>query len=43
MTDTRSVWNILDFGAVGDGETKNSAAFAKAIDAASRAGGGTTS
>jgi polygalacturonase len=40
MTDTRSVWNILDFGAVGDGETKNSAAFAKAIDAASRAGGG---
>ncbi len=34
------VFDITDFGAVGDGETKCSAAFRAAIDAASTAGGG---
>jgi len=32
--------NIVDFGAVGDGKTNNSAAFARAIDACAAAGGG---
>src|ERR1019366_252683 len=31
---------ITDFGAVGDGHTLNTAAFAKAIDACAQAGGG---
>lgn len=34
-------FDITAFGAVGDGQTKNSAAFARAIEAASLAGGGT--
>lgn len=33
-------WNVVDYGAAGDGETKCTAAFAKAIEAASGAGGG---
>ena len=33
-------WNIADFGAVPDGKTKNTAAFAKAIAACNQAGGG---
>jgi polygalacturonase len=32
--------SIVDFGAVGDGKTDNTAAFAKAIDSCSTAGGG---
>lgn len=34
-------FDIKAFGAVADGQTKNSAAFARAIEAASQAGGGT--
>jgi polygalacturonase len=33
-------FNIVDFGAVGDGTTKNTAAFARAVAAAKEAGGG---
>lgn len=32
--------SVTDFGAVGDGETLNTAAFAKAIDACTKSGGG---
>jgi hypothetical protein len=35
-----SVWNVLDFGAVPDGESDNTAAFQRALDEASKAGGG---
>ena len=35
------VYNIADYGAVADGKTKNTAAIAKAIAAATAAGGGT--
>lgn len=35
-----STFNILDFGAVADGETNNSEAIKKAIDSCSKAGGG---
>jgi polygalacturonase len=35
------VFRITDYGAVGDGTTPNTDAFARAIDAASKAGGGT--
>jgi polygalacturonase len=34
------VWDVSDYGAVGDGKTLNTAAFAKAIDACAAAGGG---
>jgi len=37
---TERTLNIVDFGAVGDGKTNNSAAFARAIDACAVAGGG---
>ena len=36
-----SVFNIVDYGAVPDGQTKNTAAIAKAIAAATAVGGGT--
>ncbi|MBU2494987.1 MAG: right-handed parallel beta-helix repeat-containing protein [Candidatus Omnitrophica bacterium] len=35
-----SVYNIMDFGAVADGKTKNTEAIRKAIDACHQAGGG---
>jgi len=34
-------WNVLDAGAVGDGETDNTAVFQKLLDDAGKAGGGT--
>ena len=36
----RRVFNVADFGAVGDGTTKNTAAFARAVAAAKKAHGG---
>ena len=38
---TRGVFNVLDYGAVADGKTKNTAAIGKAIAAAVAVGGGT--
>jgi polygalacturonase len=38
---TPTVFNVLDYGAVPDGKTKNTAAIAKAIAACAKAGGGT--
>ncbi len=39
-TFTAKTFSIKDFGAVSDGQTLNTVAFAKAIDACSKAGGG---
>ncbi len=36
-----ATWNVLDFGAVPDGESDNTSAFQQALNAASAAGGGT--
>jgi hypothetical protein len=40
IPDVPVVANVLDFGAVGDGETFNDAAFLRAMNAANQAGGG---
>jgi polygalacturonase len=36
-----NIFNVRDYGAVGDGQQKETAAFAKAVEACFRAGGGT--
>jgi polygalacturonase len=41
MTGTPTLFNILDFGAVGDGQTLNTEAIRRAIEACQEAGGGT--
>ncbi len=38
---SKTEFNIIDYGAIADGTTKNSEAFAKAIEACNQAGGGT--
>lgn len=35
-----SIWNVMDFGAVADGQTDNTSAFQKALDEAGAAAGG---
>ena len=39
-TNRISLFNVLDYGAIGDGKTMNTAAFARAIAACADAGGG---
>ncbi len=36
-----SIYNVVDFGAAGDGKTNDAAAIQRAIDACTAAGGGT--
>ena len=40
MSSKTSEWNVMDFGATPDGETDNTQAFTKALEAASAARGG---
>ena len=41
MENTTSVWNVLDYGAVADGNIDNTESFQAALNACYEAGGGT--